>query len=275
MKIRRKVSPGFLFVSVDYDTLELRALAQVCLWLFGKSRMAEVIRLGRDLHLQMAADMLRIPYEEAHARYKAKDPVLKKARDAAKVAGFGYPGGLGAKTLVDYARTGYGVILTEAQSVELKRDYLATWPEMPHYFRWISGKVGTGDAELTQFVSKRVRGGLGYCDGCNTLFQGLAADGAKRALFRVAEECYVDRGTALFGSRPVAFIHDEIIAEVPEDIAHEAAGRLAVVMCESMAEYIPDVPITASPALMARWFKGAEAVFDANERLVPWVPQAA
>ncbi len=110
---------------------------------------------------------------------------------------------------------------------------------------------------------------MGFCDGANTLFQGLAADGAKNALFRVAHECYVDQGTALFGTRPVVFVHDEIIAEVPADIAHEASERLAVVMCQAMAEYVPDVPITAKPALMERWLKAAEPVY-ANGRLVPW-----
>lgn len=268
--------PGFLFVSVDYDTLELRALAQVCLWLFKWSRMADAIRAGKDLHVDMAASMLGLSYEEGWKRHKAKDKAFKNARDCAKVANFGLPGGLGANTLVDYARKGYSVTLTVAQSMELKRAWLKQWPEMRHYFNLVGAQVGEGgDAKLQQFHSQRVRGAVGYTDGCNTYFQGLAADGAKEALFDVSYECYVDQGTALFGCRPVAFVHDEIVAEVPEESAHEAAARLAHVMCTSMARVIPDVPITATPALMRRWFKGAEAVYDNDGKLVPWEPKAA
>lgn len=271
-RVRR--TDRWLYVSVDFDTLELRALAQVCLDLFGESEMAEAIRAGQDLHLAMAASMLDISYDEAVRRRKAGDKQVKTLRDTAKVANFGLPGGLGAQTLVEYARTGYGVTLTEDQAQDLKREWLAKWPEMSRYFRYISDRVGFGDADIVQLRSGRVRGGVGYTDGCNTLFQGLAADGAKHALFNVAHECYVDLGTPLFGCRPVAFIHDEIVAEVPEDIAHEASERLARVMCDSMSVFIPDVPITASPALMRRWWKDAEAVM-LDGRLIPWEPEPA
>jgi DNA polymerase-1 len=265
--------PGFQLVSVDYDTLELRALAQVCLFLFGKSAMAEAIKEGRDLHLEVAATLLGITYEQAQTR--KKEPVVKEARQTAKCLNFGLPGGLGVETFVTFARRSYGVVITEKRARELKAVWFKAWPEMQTYFNYISSKLGEmGEANLTQFVSGRVRGGVGFCDGCNTLFQGLAADGAKAALFDVAEEMYVDKGTALYGSRIVNFIHDEILAEVPVDLAHEAADRLALVMCAAMARFVPDVPITASPALMTRWYKGAEAVYDDTGRLIPWSPAA-
>jgi hypothetical protein len=39
-----------------------------------------------------------------------------------------------------------------------------------------------------------------------------------------------------------------------------------------MSEYLPDVPVTATPALMERWYKGAEAVYDPAGQLSPWRP---
>lgn len=264
--------PGYWYVSCDYSTLELRALAQVCLWLFGESRMADAIRAGKDLHLDFAAQLLNITYETA-LEWKAGTPEqrkkIKQNRDAAKIMNFGAPGGLGAATLVDYARVGYGVVLTFEESALLKARWLATWPEMGEYFKHAAALVGDGEAQITQFVSERKRGGVGYTATCNSYFQGLAADGAKAACFQTAYECYVDRGTALFGSRPVAFVHDELILEVPTDIAHEASMRLRDVMCEQMARYIPDIPIEAEPALMTRWLKAAEPKYEAG-RLVPW-----
>ncbi len=266
--------PGYYFVSVDYDTLELRALAQCNLNLFGQSKMAEVIRTGKDLHSYMAANMQGVTYDDFMVRLKAKDPVAKNARDCAKASNFGLPGGLGAATLIEYARTNYKVVITLEKAWELKNQFLTDWPEMNLYFKFISDRVGFGEASFTQFVSGRVRGGCGYCDGANGLFQGLAACGAKCALCAVTRECYVDSGTALYGSRPVAFIHDEILAEVPIHNAHAASMRLAEVMCIEMARYIPDVPITASPALMARWYKGATAVYAPDNTLIPWVPMS-
>lgn len=272
MKIRRPVpDTARLFVSVDYDTLELRALAQVCLTLFGQSRMADALIAGRDLHLEVAAVILGRDYADVEAAYAAKDKDVENARDCAKVANFGFPGGLGADALVSFARKSYGVRLSKAQALELKAQWLAAWPEMRQYFAHVSQQVGLGDATLYSFADGLVRGGVGYCDGCNHYFQNLAAKGAKLALFDVAWECYVDRGTALYGTRPVAFIHDEILAEVDEQGPTDACERLAQVMCAAMARVIKGVPITASPALMARWFKKAKAVWKGDE-LVCWEP---
>ncbi len=128
--------PGFLYVSTDYETIELRALAQVCLTLFGHSAMADALREGRDLHLQMAAELLGITYEEA--KTAAKEPKVKEARQMAKALNFGYPGGLGASTFVDFARASYGVVVTEAQATRLKKQWLETWPEMNLYFKYIN-----------------------------------------------------------------------------------------------------------------------------------------
>lgn len=262
------------FCSVDYDSLELRALAQVCLNLFGRSKMADALIAGRELHLDMAAQILAIPYEDALARYEDEDKEVKNARQLAKVANFGFPGGMGAESLCSFARVTYGVTITPEQAKRLKQQFVTAYPELELYFRYVASLPGLdfGEARIEQHVSKRIRGGLSYTEACNSMFQGLAADGAKAALFNASYECYADESSDLYGSRIFTFVHDEIIAEVPEDFAHEAAQRLTQVMVDSMSKFIPDVPITASPVLMKRWSKDAEAVYDANGRLVVWSP---
>ncbi len=261
---------GFVYVSVDYDTLELRALAQVCLTLFGRSEMAAAINADRDLHSQVGATMLGMTYEEVEKGKKVKGSPAKTARDAAKVFNFGAPGGLGAASLVDFARAGYGVTINEQQAREMKAQWLRAWPEMVTYFEWVNQAVGLGEAVLRHPITGFVRGDVGYTDGCNHLFQHLAAQGAKRALYRAAREAYAEPDSPFFGSRPVVFVHDEIIAEVPEDRAAPASNRLAQIMCEEMAQLIPDVKITASPTLMRYWTKDAVETYDANGTLVPW-----
>lgn len=276
--------PGYLFASADYSTLELCTLAQVCLDLFGSSAMAEALHAGRDLHLQMAASILEIPYEEALLRHKQKDKEIKEMRQLAKAANFGYPGGLGAESFKVYAKATYDVDIEEDNARLLKSRWLEAWPEMRRFFDHVSRQLQMRDAfDLVQPRSGRVRGQVGYCDGCNSHFQGLAADGAKAALFYVQQECYTGTSeiwkgagpSPLHGCRMVAFIHDEFVLEVPEDlpVAQAAVARLVAVMVEGMALYVPDVPIKAEPTLMARWYKEAEPVWDADGRLLVWEPK--
>jgi len=194
---------------------------------------------------------------------------------------FGYPGGLGAAKFVEYARAGYGVTLTETEARRRKEDWYKKWREMRLYHQHF-GSLTLGDRKFTlvQPGSNRVRGEVGFCDGSNSVFQGRAADGAKRAGWYIAKECYLkdpyrdgSGPTALYGARPVLFVHDEFILEVPIATAHEATMRLSAVMIAGMREVVPDVKVGTEYAIATRWYKGAEAAYDENKRLVPWEPK--
>lgn len=169
----------------------------------------------------------------------------------------------------------------------LKDEWLRQWPENVEYFKHVS-EIENGDGVVIQHVSRRIRGGLAMTGGnaiANTYFQGLLADLAKSALRRISRECYVDCGTALYGCRVIVFQHDEVIVEMPEAIAHEAAERVGVIMVEEMQKYCPDQKpaAKAEPALMRKWYKGAQAAYanahgpckatDPGARLVPWEPK--
>jgi hypothetical protein len=131
---------------------------------------------------------------------------------------------------------------------------------------------GPGDAEVAArlfaapavTLTGRVRAGCTYTQSRNTPFQGLAADGAKLALFEL-----IRRGWIV-----TAFIHDEILVEVPLGSDYASAGdELVNVMVGAMARVCPGVPIECGrPVPMTRWSKDAEAVYDADGRLVPWSP---
>jgi len=263
--------PGFVFVASDFHIAELCSLAQTLYDLFGYSAMRDEIVAGRDLHLAFGAELGGLDYDEAVARLAAGDKRTKELRQMAKAANFGYPGGLGARRFVQYAK-GYGVELDLDESTRIRDRWLSRFPEMRRYFDHIGDLVGGGSFSHTHPRTGFVRGNVGYCDGCNQSFQHLTAVGARAAFLRAVRESYVDRSSALFGSRPVVFIHDEIIAETPRAGAHEAAKRLEVVMVEEMSRYTPDVPARATAHLMERWYKDAEPVFDEAGRLVPWRP---
>jgi len=260
---------GYLFAACDYSTLELCTLAQVTTWLFGGSVMADKLREGVDLHLHFAAQILGISYEEALKRQKEKDPEIKQTRQTAKAANFGYPGGMGANSFRSFAK-GYGLNLSEKQAGKLKEDWFLAWPEMRDYFRFIHTTIGDEIGTIEQFVSKRKRGGVRFTQACNSMFQGLAADGAKEALFEVSRRCYTEPESALYGSRPVMFIHDEIVLESPQDLASKAADELALVMRERMSRFTPDIPIKTTVAIMDRWYKEADETRNERGELQIW-----
>ena len=269
---------GFYFAFCDYSFIELCTLAQICLWMFGRSALADAINDGLDPHLAMAAEDLDISYAEAKARLSLGDPEIVAQRQRCKARNFGFPGGLGADSYVEYAK-GYGVSLTQHAARQEKEKWYRKWPEMRDYHQYFSERALGGQTfTLTQPGSGRVRGGVGFCDGANSGFQGLAADGIKRAGWNATKECYLrdpyrDGGeTALYGSRPVLFLHDELILEVPKERAHEATHRLSEVMISGMREVCPDVRIGTEFALASRWYKGAKPVF-VDGRLVPWEPK--
>lgn len=283
---RYRPSKGFYFCSTDYGSMELCGWAQECIWKVGRSKLAQVLNEGRDPHTELAATLAHIPVEEAYARANNEDHPLHKEfksqfRQAAKVANFGFPGGMGYKKMVLAARKQYGVILTAESSKALRDAWLATWPEAQLYFNWVNRQLeqrGAGERKsrtvaIEQSKSGRVRGGCFYTQAANTLFQGFCADVIAEACSVISREMYAQRTSALYGSRLVNMLHDEPFSELVIERAHEAAFRQAEIQVQVGQSWGPDVRWTCKPALMTRWYKDAADIYDAAGRLVPWEPE--
>lgn len=262
--------PEHVWCGADYDTVEFRALGQDCLELFGFSEIARAFQNGEDPHLNLAAMLLGISPSEARARYKAGDTEISDHRQLMKIANYGFAGALGAPTFVNYAR-GFDVEITLEESQRLRKAFLNTWIEMQDYFKFVNRETSSGTGTLVHPISGRICGQRRYSQYANARFQGRVADGAKAALVDVTRECYTDRNSPLWGARPVLFLHDELILEIPEAQASAAAARQTELMIAAMRRYIPDVPVTCEPALMRRWYKGAKPLY-VDGKLVPVKP---
>lgn len=268
--------PGYVFASADYDGLELRTLAQVCLRTVGHSRLAQLLNSPapyNDPHLALAATILGISYEEA-LREKKTDRI-KLARQTAKVANFGFPGGLGPDKLVLFARKAYRVRITIEEAKELKQHWLRTFPEFNDYFKFIHKLDRGGDSFTVEHLfTRRLRSGVFFCVAANSFFQGLGADATKAAGYLIVRACYAEPDSPLFGCRVTNYIHDEFHLEVPEawgvERVNAAARELVRLMVLGAAPFLPDVPATATPHLMRRWSKKAEPWFRKDGLLVPW-----
>jgi hypothetical protein len=325
-----------VFLIVDYAYIELRTLAAELLARYGSSRLADVIKEGIDPHCFTAAMFEGMGLDTFLALAGSED---KEDRERyatlpqrAKVLNFGIPGGLGAASLVAYARSTYGVTLTLEQAsdfrdrlihqvypelgVYLADDAMASlarnlevqaeacWkrfdrsgqrsgqiagavkkviqgraqkldgtPYQPQFVAgvWdglialnrqpelrplLAGRQGSEELRARLFDSAvttltgRIRGRVRFTQSKNTPFQGLAADGAKLALWALMRAGY----------RVVGFIHDEVIIELPEDVDHAAeALRVESIMNRAMEVVTGEVPVAVEYALSRRWSKKAKA----------------
>jgi DNA polymerase I-like protein with 3'-5' exonuclease and polymerase domains len=112
-------------------------------------------------------------------------------------------------------------------------------------------------------LTGRIRAGVTYTMARNTPFSGLAADGAKLAMWQLLRAGY----------RVVAFVHDEFIIELPADADHTAqAGHVEHICCQAMQQLVGTIPVECEYALAERWYKQATAVRDPDGKLIPWQP---
>tara|TARA_Y100000817_G_scaffold314329_1_gene312815 strand:- start:698 stop:2395 length:1698 start_codon:yes stop_codon:yes gene_type:complete len=221
-----KADSGNTLLITDYSAIELATLAQHVYVTQGSSTMRNKINEGADLHKYYASVLFNVP----------EDKVEKWQRQAAKAANFGFPGGLGIETFVEFAK-GYDIQLTPEEAQTMKDTWFAAFPEMKEYMQGEEGAVTT--------LTGRIRANTTYCAEKNTAFQGLAADGAKIALYNL-----MDAGFKLVG-----FVHDEIITEVPENTAEEMRGLQEKIMVESMSLVVPDVKISVESTISPRYCK--------------------
>jgi len=107
----------------------------------------------------------------------------------------------------------------------------------------------------------RLRARASYCERRNTIFQGLAADGAKLGLWHVWRAGY----------HIVNFIHDELLVAVPtgSNVALHAAV-IRHLMLKGMRAVVPDVHVDVEYAVTDRWYKGGEMVFGDDGKLDSW-----
>ncbi len=236
---------GHLFLACDFDSQEMRTLGQAALDLCGHSKLARMYQRDRMFD----------PHNDFAKKLFHTNTPTKEQRQQTKVANFGFPGGLKARSFVAYAQN-WGVETTEQEGQRLLDMWFEQWPEMTDYFRIvgnIAGSAGYGTQTIKQSGFRRQ--GVGYNDCANGFFQTLAAHASKQALWEVTKKCFCDRTSKLYGSRPVLFIHDEIILETPEFAIDEAGKELEQIMINAMEHWTPDVPAAASASVMHRWSK--------------------
>jgi len=122
-------------------------------------------------------------------------------------------------------------------------------------------------------LTGRMRGSVNFTQARNTPFSGLAADGAKLAVWNLTH----------VGFRIVCFVHDEIVLEIPYAVGDTQTGNRVTdidlhnpdllrklgmidkVMCSSMQEVCGPVPISCSISVARNWSKKGGYVWQKEE----------
>ncbi|MGA3118162.1 MAG: DNA polymerase [Syntrophobacteraceae bacterium] len=81
----------------------------------------------------------------------------------------------------------------------------------------------------------------------STLVQGTAADITKKAL------CLLPQRLLGVGARIIGTVHDEIILEVAEEKANDAAAILERTMIEAGKAYLSKVPVEVEVTIGETW----------------------
>jgi DNA polymerase-1 len=231
-----KAAEGMRLVGADYSSMELRAAAHIS----RDHRMTEAFLNGKDLHrLTAAAISGRRP-----------EDVSDEERRAAKPVNFGAAYGMGPNGLIATAWDEYDIVIGEVEAREWLEAFARSYPA---FMRWRRMHAAQCEMQGRIVIGKNASRGIGrfyplsrlpadknvYTRACNLPVQGLCADCSMLALTAIDHLLFEQR----IDGGPVAWLHDEIIVEVPEADAGQAAKLLEQAMTEALAETFPGAPL--------------------------------
>ncbi len=229
---------GRSLVVADYSQVELRVAAALA----GETRMIEAYQRGDDLHKITASAVLGRPLEA----------VTKYDRQLAKAVNFGLLYGQNAKGLVRYAKTSYGVDLTEDEARAIRQKFFATYGHLRQWHGLSHQQAERGVEEVRTITGRRrlipstASAWERFTALVNTPVQGGSADGIKQALIDLAARLPE-------GAKIISTVHDEIIVECDAAQSESVRDLLASVMRETMQALFPQVPIEVEARVCTNW----------------------
>ncbi len=241
-----KPTPGYKFVAADLSQIELRITA----WMAQEPTMLRIYREGGDIHASTAAYVMGLTIEQFMA---LPDKQRDQKRFEAKSINFGFIYGMGWRKFMIYAKTDYGLDFTEeqAQAIRLKffelYPVLLTWHDTMKgfvrehgYVRALHGSIRHLPS-VYSFDEKMRAAAERYA--VNSPVQRLGSDMGVMGLNRFCHQVDPDK------ARIIAFVHDQLVAEVREDCVDEMASALKWCMesvpLEEWFGAAPPIPIVA------------------------------
>ncbi|MCB1205937.1 MAG: bifunctional DNA primase/polymerase [Verrucomicrobiae bacterium] len=230
---------GCQLISADYSQIEIRVAAVVS----GEERMLEAYRKGQDLHEKTASLILG----------KSIPEVTDEERRLAKAVNFGLLFGQSAKGLVEYAANTYDVYLSEEEAHQFRDAFFRAYPALRAWHERMRREANEDAEEARTLLGRRRQIPAGtkwwprFTTLINTPVQGTASDGMKQALWEL-------RSRLPESAKLVSMIHDEVIIEVPSDLATtELLALVRQCLVDGMQSMLTTVPIEVEPHFSKSW----------------------
>jgi hypothetical protein len=259
-KLRKiyRARKGCQFVIADYSTLELYTLAHVMHCMGIRGRLMESLLSGVDVHTQTAALMYG----------KGVENVAADERQAAKVANFGLPGGMGVRRFWLQSKV-MNLGWDRKKAYEIRNRWFAAYPDIREYLNtfevnpykqlkppgmdtteWLERlgfdpeETWPSAFELTRRINKgavytvvlptgRTIPDRRYSAAANAFFQGTGAD--------VITEAF--NNCCVAGLNVVAVVHDSITVE-SKTVWAQGDGRILTKCMEAALRTVcPSVPV--------------------------------
>ena len=229
-------APGCVLVDADYSQIELRLLAHIS----GDETMKNAFLTGEDIHAVTASQVFGIPLDE----------VTPQQRSHAKAVNFGIVYGISAFSLAQ----DIGVRPAEAKAYI--DAYLEKYHGVREYMERVISEAKANGYVETLFGRRRPLPELkssnfntrsfGERVARNMPIQAPAADIMKLAMVNAHRRIQAEG----LRSRLILQVHDELIAECPEDEAEHVKALLE----EEMSGAVQlDVPLTANAKIGHTW----------------------
>ncbi|MGB9737951.1 DNA polymerase I [Chloroflexus sp.] len=225
-EIRRAfvAAPGHRFVAADYSQIELRVLAHIS----GDENLIAAFQQGLDIHAATASRLFGV----------APDQVDKNQRRVAKTVVFGVIYGISAFGLAqrlgierDLARQLIDNLFEQFPGIRRYIDQTLAFGRQHGYVQTLFGRRRV----MEDLRASGVRRAAAEREAVNAPIQGTAADIMKMAMVYV-HRALRERGLR---TRLLLQVHDELIAEVPEEEVPAAAHLLREVMSNTYQLVVP------------------------------------
>ncbi len=236
-KIRKAfvAEEGNILISADYSQIELRVLAHIT----GDSGLVESFQRGEDIHARTAAEVFAVDVDE----------VTNELRQRAKAINFG----------IAYGMSPFGLAQELGLPQEIAKSYIdryfSRYTEIKKYIDGCIDKARQDGYVTTIFnrrrylpdINHRISYRRGFAErmAINTPIQGTAADLMKLAMIKVA-----DKIRQVPEAQMLLQVHDELIFEVPRDLASRA---IDIIRQEMENAYELTVPLVVDVRMGTDW----------------------
>ena len=235
---------GRVLAALDYSQIELRIAAG----LSGDEKLVQIFQRGGDVHAAVAAQVFNVPPEL----------VDYEMRRRAKVINFGILYGMGVNAL----RTNLGATVTREEAAAFLAEYFKNFSGLARYIEHTKAEAARLGYTETLFGRRRYFAGFKSSIpglraqaermAINAPMQGTQADIIKLAM--VEADTLIEKNGWRDKAALVLQVHDELVYELDESIAEEAAREIRKAM-ESMVptDKLSGVPIIAEIAIGKDW----------------------